>query len=123
MDCAKTVLVVDDADIVRTMVSFMLEKAGYNTLSGVDGMDALTFLDGREVDLIITDLNMPNMDGAELITKIRSKESYQYMPAVLFMADDAEDKDSIGRACGATMVFDKNNIKEKLLPAIKKLIG
>ena len=123
MDGAKTILVVDDADIVRTMVSFMLEKAGYNTLSGVDGMDALTFLDGREVDLVITDLNMPNMDGAELITTIRSKESYQYIPAVLFMADDADDKDSVRRACGATMVFDKNNIKEKLLPAIKKLIG
>ena len=123
MDGAKTILVVDDADIVRTMVSFILEKAGYNTLSGTDGMDALTFLDGREVDLVITDLNMPNMDGAELITKIRSNESYQYTPAMLFMADDAEDKDGVRRACCATMIFDKNNIKEKLLPAIKKLIG
>lgn len=123
MGWAKTVLVVDDADMVRTMVSFMLEKAGYNTLAGVDGEEALTFLDGREVDLVITDLNMPNVDGAELITKIRSNELYQYTPVVLFMADDADDKGNPGRTSGATMTFDKNNIKEKLLPAIKKLIG
>lgn len=123
MGYTNTVLIVDDADLVRTMLSFMLEKAGYNTLSGVDGEDALAFFDGREVDLVITDLNMPNMDGVELITKIRLKEYYQYTPIVLFIADDAEDKDRFKTASGATLIFDKNSIKETLLPTVKKLIG
>jgi len=123
MGYAKTVVVVDDADIVRTMLSFMIEKAGYETLSCVDGEDALTFFDGREVDLVITDLNMPNMDGAALIKTIRANELYRYTPVVLFVADDAEDKDSFRSASGATLLFDKNNINEQLLPTIKKLIG
>jgi two-component system chemotaxis response regulator CheY len=122
MGYTKTVVVVDDADMVRTMLGFILENAGYTTLSGVDGRDALAFFDGREVDLVITDLNMPNMDGVELIAKIRSKESYQYIPIVLFIADDAADRDSF-RETGATAIFDKKDIQEKLLPTIKKLVG
>lgn len=122
MAYTNTIMVVDDADFVRTMLSFMLEKAGYTVLTGVDGEDALGFFDGREIDLVITDLNMPNMDGTELIAKVRTKEYYQYTPIVLFIADD-ENKDHFRKALGATLLFDKNNIKEKLIPTVKKLIG
>ena len=123
MDYVNTVLVVDDADLVREMLGFMLTKAGYNTLPGADGDDALTFFDGRNIDLVVTDLNMPGMDGLELINKIRSKEDYQYTPIVLFVADDANDKNHYSNIPGVTAIFDKKNIKDKFLPTVRKMIG
>jgi len=123
MNYINTVLVVDDAAFVREMLHFMLTKAGYNTLPGVDGNDALTFFDGRNIDLVVTDLNMPGMNGLELITKIKSKEHYKYTPIVLFVADDETHNNHYRKIPGVTVVFDKKNIKEKLLPTVRKMIG
>lgn len=123
MEYPNTVLIVDDSQMVTKVLSFMIRKAGYNILSAVDGKNALELFDGREIDLIITDLNMPNMNGLELINEIRSKEYYCYMPVVLFVADEEKDKKKIMDTSGATMLFDKNNIKEKIIPTIKKMLG
>ena len=123
MEYTNTILIVDDSQMVSKVLSFKIGKAGYNVLSAVDGRKALEFFDGREIDLVITDLNMPNMDGLELINEIRLKEYYCYMPVVLFVPDDEKDRNKIIATSGATMLFDKNNIKEKIIPTIKKILG
>jgi len=123
MSYINTVLVVDDSDLVRSMINFTIKKAGYNILSSVDGSDALELFDGRDIDLVITDLNMPNMDGLTLIKEIRLKKGYQYTPIVLFLPEKSEAECRRNTSKGPTMVFDKDNIKDKLIPAVKKLIG
>ena len=123
MEYTDTVLIVDDSPIVTQVLSFMIRKAGYDILSAVDGKEALELLDGRDIDLIITDLNMPNMDGLALMKEIRLHECYRYMPVVLFFKDSREEENKIMKTSGATMLFDKNHIRDKIIPAIKKMIG
>ena len=123
MEYTNTVLIVDDSHMIVKVLSFMLKKAGYTVLSGIDGKNALGFFDGRDIDLVITDLNMPNMNGLELISEIRSQEYYRYLPVVLFIADGEEDRKKYMETSGATMLFDKSNIKEKIIPTIKKMLG
>ena len=123
MEYTKNVLVVDDSEMVLKVLSFMIKKAGYTILSAVDGKNALEFFDGRDIDLVITDLNMPNMDGSELISEIRSKEYYRHIPIVLFSSGSEENQKKILKTSGATLLFDKNSIQEKMIPTIKKMIG
>ena len=123
MEYTNTVLIVDDSDMIVKVLSFMIKKAGYTVLSGIDGKNALELLDGRDIDLVITDLNMPSMNGIELISEIRSQEYYRYLPVVLFIADGEEDRKKYMETSGATMLFDKSNIKEKIIPTIKKMLG
>ncbi|PLX03621.1 MAG: two-component system response regulator, partial [Marinilabiliales bacterium] len=73
----KTILIVDDSESIREVVSFTLEKEGYSVLSGCDGQDALKHLNGAPIDLIITDLHMPNMDGISLIREVRTMNDYK----------------------------------------------
>lgn len=123
MEYTNTVLIVDDSQMVTKVLSFIVKKAGYNILSAIDGKNALEFFDGREIDLVITDLNMPNMDGLEFISEIRLKEYYQYIPVVLFIPDGEKNRKEIIETSGATILFDKNNIKEKIIPTINKMLG
>ena len=123
MEYTNTVLIVDDSPIVTQVLSFMIRKAGYNIISAVDGEKALELLDGRDIDLVITDLNMPILDGLELIKEIRLHKYYRYMPVVLFFKDSIEEENKIMKTSGATMLFDKNDIRDKIIPAIKKMIG
>ena len=76
---AKTVLIVDDSESIREVVNFTLQNEGYDVLVGIDGEDALKFLDGRNIDIIITDLHMPNLDGLGLIRKVRTPVSNFYV--------------------------------------------
>src|SRR5262245_56459195 len=109
MEYTNTVLIADDSQMVMKVLSFMTKKAGYNILAADNGKNALDFFDGREIDLLITDLNMPEMDGIELINEIRRREYYRYTPAILFSADNDEEGKKIMKESGATMLFDKNN--------------
>src|SRR5712672_3169609 len=68
---SKRILIVDDSESIRELVGLTLESSGYSVEKGVDGLDAMRFLDGSEIDLVITDLNMPNVDGIQLIREIR----------------------------------------------------
>ena len=118
-----TVLIVDDSNMVMKLLSFIIKKAGYTVLSAVDGNNALELLDEGDIDLVITDLNMPNKDGVELIREIRLTEHYRYVPVILFISGSEEEKTNYMKTSGATMLFDKNDIKEKMIPTIKKMIG
>lgn len=123
MEHTNTVLIADDSEMIVKALGFMIKKAGYTVLSADDGKNALHFFDGRNIDLLITDLNMPNMGGEELIQKIRSKESYRFMPIMLFVADDDRGREEFIKTSGATMVFDKKDISGKILPTIKSILS
>jgi len=118
----KTVLIVDDSDFVLQMLRFTLEQEGYTTLEGTDGVDALKHFDGQPIDLMITDLNMPNMDGLNLISNIRLQPGYRHMPIVLFDSHNADDKEYIKRS-GATALLSKDMLSEKLISTVKQMIG
>ena len=120
---SRTVLIVDDSDLVRRILGFTMKKEGYTTLFGADGKEALSLFDGRDIDLVVSDLNMPVMGGLEMIKAIREMEGYRFMPVVLFVSDAGADVNHFIRTSGATIVFDKDAIKEKLASTVKKLIG
>lgn len=119
---SKTILIVDDSELVLKVLSNKLKKSGYNILTETNGHKALEFLDGRNIDLLITDLNMPEMDGIELIKAVRSNNYYQFIPIILFLSEEVTDRKHITKQSGATINFDKGDIKEKLLSTVKKLI-
>lgn len=118
----KTILVVDDSDFVVQMLCFTLEQEGYNTLAGVDGEDALKHFDGQHIDMVITDLNMPNLDGLGLISNIRLQAAYQNIPIVLFDSYNGGDTDYL-RSTGATALMSKDVMGEQLISTVKQMIG
>lgn len=123
MEYTSSVLVVDDSEMIIKMLGFMISRAGYIVLTADNGRNALELLDGRDIDLVITDLNMPEMGGIELTREIRRKEYYSYVPVVLFSSDGEQDKRKLLDTSGATILFDKADIKEKMISIIKKLLG
>jgi len=123
MEYTDTILIVDDSQMITKVLSFIVKKAGYHVLTAGDGKNALELLDGRAVDLVITDLHMPVMDGNQLICEIRKREHYRYLPVVLFNTDIEKNGKEILRTSGATMLFDKKNIKEKIISTIQKMLG
>ena len=120
---AKTILIVDDSESIREVVSFTLENAGYNVLVGIDGKDALKFLDGKnEIDLLITDLYMPNMNGIELIKAVRADDHYKRIPILFLTTESQRDKKMEAKSAGATGWIIKPFVPAKLLSALNKVL-
>lgn len=120
---SKTILSVDDSASIRQMVSFTLESAGYQVVTAVDGQDALGKLGDRAPDLIITDLNMPNMDGLQLIREIRTRPAHKFAP-IIFLTTESEDaKKAEAKAAGASGWIVKPFQQEQLLAVVKKFVG
>lgn len=118
----KTILIADDSDSVRELVCFTLENAGYKVLSGVDGQDALKHLNGAEIDLILTDLHMPNLDGIGFIKQIRARSEYQFVPILFLTTESQVEKKEEAKAAGATGWIVKPFVPEKLLSTVSKVI-
>ncbi|WP_207515861.1 response regulator [Longitalea luteola] len=118
----KTVLIVDDSDFVVQMLRFTLEQEGYTILAGIDGRDALKHFDGQPIDLMITDLHMPVVDGLELIRWVRLNAAYQDMPIVLFDSNNTHDAAYLERS-GATALLSKDKMGETLISTVKYIIG
>lgn len=118
----KTILIADDSESIREVVSFTLEKAGYKVLAGVDGQDALKFLDGTDINLVITDLHMPNVDGIGLIKAVRANTTYQYVPILLLTTESQQEKKVEAKEAGATGWIVKPFVADKLLEVVKKVI-
>jgi two-component system chemotaxis response regulator CheY len=118
----KTVLTVDDASTMRKMVSFTLRGAGHDVLEAADGADALAVLRTRAADLIITDINMPNMDGIELTRRLRASTSYSRTPILLLTTESDPGKKAEGRAAGATGWIVKPFNQAQLLAIVAKVL-
>ncbi|CAK0744099.1 two-component system, chemotaxis family, chemotaxis protein CheY [Azospirillaceae bacterium] len=119
----KRILSVDDSASVRQMVTFTLESAGYEVFAATDGMDALERLKTTEVDLVITDLNMPRLTGIELIKKLRAMPAFKFMPVVMLTTESEEGMKAQGRAAGATGWIVKPFKQDQLLAVVKKLLS
>lgn len=118
----KSILIVDDSESIREVVCFTLESAGHTVIKAVDGQDALRFLDGTKLDLIITDLHMPVMDGITLIREVRAKEEYKFIPILFLTTESQNDKKMQAKEAGATGWIVKPFVPEKLLAAISKVV-
>lgn len=118
----KTVLIVDDSESIREVVNFTLQNEGYEVLVAVDGEDALQYLDGRPLDIIITDLHMPNVDGLELIRKVREMDGYKHIPILFLTTESQASKKMEAKQAGATGWIIKPFVPAKLLSAISRVL-
>jgi two-component system chemotaxis response regulator CheY len=119
---SKTIMTVDDAATMRKMISFTLKGAGHEVLEAEDGALALSVLKSRQVDMVITDVNMPNMDGIELTRQLRTLPSFKTTPIVLLTTESDPAKKSEGRAAGATGWIVKPFQQEQLLAIVAKVL-
>jgi len=118
---AKTVMIVDDSASMREVVGIALRSAGYAVLEGKDGKDALSKLTGQKVHLIISDVNMPNMDGIEFLKAVKQMGSYKFTPIIMLTTESAEAKKREGQAAGARAWVVKPFKPDQLLGAVQKL--
>lgn len=118
---AKKVMTVDDSRTMRDMVSYTLKSAGFEVLEAEDGAKALAVLEKTPVDLVITDVNMPNMDGVTLVRRLRGLAHLRSTPILILTTEGGDDKKSQGRAAGATGWIVKPFAPDKLLQVISKV--
>jgi two-component system, chemotaxis family, chemotaxis protein CheY len=118
----KTILIVDDSASVRQVVGIALRGAGYTVIEGVDGKDALTKLDGQKIHLIISDVNMPNMDGITFVTEAKKLPAYKFTPVIMLTTESSEDKKKAGQAAGAKAWVVKPFQPPQMLAAVAKLV-
>ncbi len=118
----RTILIVDDSASMRQLVSFALKDAGYDVIAADDGKDALSKVNGTKVDMVVTDLNMPNMDGIELIKQLRSSTTHKFTPVVMLTTESQDSKKKEGRAAGASGWIVKPFQPEQLINVIKKFV-
>ena len=120
---SKTIMTVDDSTSVRQMVGFTLKQAGYEVVEAVDGQEALSKITGTKVHMVITDLNMPRMDGIQLIKELRAKPENKFIPIVMLTTESQASKKQEGKAAGATGWIVKPFKPEQLLGVVKKVLG
>ncbi|MBI3481163.1 MAG: response regulator [Nitrosomonadales bacterium] len=119
----KTVLTVDDSVSIRQMVTFTLKSAGYAVVEAADGEEGVNKAKAHAVDLVLTDQNMPRMDGLTLIKTLRGLPQYQATPILMLTTESSDAMKSQGRAVGATGWLVKPFDPQKLLEVVKKVIG
>ncbi|MEE4357100.1 MAG: response regulator [Desulfococcaceae bacterium] len=119
---AKVIMTADDSASVRQMVSFTLKQAGYDVVEAVDGEEALAKLRTNKVNMLVTDLNMPKLDGIELIREIRNDSRYKFMPIIMLTTESQIAKKQEGKAAGATGWIVKPFRPEQLLAVIRKVL-
>lgn len=120
---AKTIMTVDDSASIRQMVVFTLKQEGYDVLEAVDGREALSKLSNANLDLIITDLNMPNMDGIGLIRAVRADVARRLLPIVMLTTESQEGRKQEGKQAGATGWIVKPFRPEQLVAVVKRVLG
>ena len=118
----KSILLVDDAAVVRHIVSLTLRKSGYHVVEAVNGKDALEKLGASKVEMVITDLNMPEMDGIELIKQMRNTVKYRFMPILMLTTVSQEEKRREGKEAGASGWLFKPFHSNQLLDAVRKYV-
>ena len=119
----KAVLAVDDSSSVRQMVGFTLRNAGYEVGEAVDGQDGVAKASARKFDLIVTDLNMPSMDGIQMIGALRKLPAYAFTPILMLTTESQPEKKDAGKKAGATGWIVKPFNSDQLVAVVRKLIG
>jgi two-component system chemotaxis response regulator CheY len=119
---AKTIMIVDDSASIRTVVRLTLEGKGFNVIDASDGVEALKKLDGVKIHLLITDVNMPNMDGITLVQEAKKIPTYKFTPMMMLTTESSDDKKMQGRNAGAKAWLVKPFQPPALLNAVSKLI-
>ncbi len=119
---AKTIMVVDDSASLRQVVGIALRSAGYDVIEGCDGRDALARLTGQKVHLIISDVNMPNMDGISFVKALKQLPAYRFTPVIMLTTESQESKKAEGQAAGAKAWVVKPFRPEAMLAAVQKLV-
>jgi two-component system chemotaxis response regulator CheY len=118
---SKTILVVDDSSSVREVVGIALKGAGYDVIEACDGQDALTKLNGQKIHLIVSDVNMPNLDGIGLVTQVKQNPDYKFTPIMMLTTESQDDMKQKGKAAGAKAWLVKPFQPDALLSAVAKL--
>ena len=119
---SKKILIVDDSASVRQVVGIALKGAGYEVIEGMDGADALTKLDGQKIHLIISDVNMPRMDGITFVKEAKKLPAYKFTPIIMLTTESEEKKKLEGQAAGAKAWVVKPFQPAQMLAAVSKLI-
>ncbi len=119
----KTILTVDDSPSIRQMVSFTLKNAGYDVVEAGDGNAGLSQAKGKVCDLVITDQNMPGMDGLTLIKALRGLPEYRSKPILMLTTESSDEMKSKGKAAGATGWIVKPFNPQTLTDVVRRLIG
>ncbi len=119
---AKTILVVDDSASLRQIVGIALKGGGYDVVEACDGQDALTKLDGRKIHLIISDVNMPNMDGISFLLALKNTQAYRFTPVIMLTTETQDEMKQKGKAAGAKAWVVKPFKPEQILDAVARLV-
>lgn len=120
---AKMILVVDDSSSIRQVLSEALKDAAYQVLQADDGQAALRLMDGRKINLIISDLNMPNMDGLSFVKAAKQLNAYRFTPVIMFTTESSAAMRASGRAAGVRAWLVKPFQPAVVLDAVAKLIA
>ncbi len=118
-----SILAVDDSASMRQMVAFALKNAGHDVVEAVDGEDALALAKNKNVNLVITDVNMPKMDGITLIRELRTLPAYKFTPILMLTTESAPEKKQQGKEAGATGWLVKPFNPDQLIATINKVLG
>jgi len=118
---AKTIMIVDDSASMRQVVAIALKGAGYDVIEGRDGKDALSKLTGQKVHLIISDVNMPNMDGITFVQEVKKLPTYKFTPIIMLTTESSDERKRAGQAAGARAWVVKPFKPEQMLTAVQKL--
>lgn len=119
----KCILAVDDSASIRGMVAFTLKSAGYEVVEAVDGVDALTKAQAATMDLVLTDHNMPRMDGLTLVRSLRQLPAYRSAPILILTTESGVEMKSQGKAAGATGWLVKPFDPQRLVDVVGKVLG
>jgi two-component system chemotaxis response regulator CheY len=119
---SKTILIVDDSASIRQVVGIALRGAGYQTIEACDGKDALSKMTGDKIHLIISDVNMPNMDGITFLKEVKKHPRYKFTPVIMLTTEAGQDKMMEGKAAGAKAWVVKPFKPPQMLDAVAKLV-
>ena len=120
---AKTILVVDDSASLRQVVSLTLKRAGYEVMEAGDGREALGKLDGTRVNLIVSDVNMPNMDGISMVREIRKDPTNRFTPIIMLTTESQDDMKQKGKEAGVKAWMVKPFKPDQMLNAVSKIVA
>jgi two-component system chemotaxis response regulator CheY len=118
----KKFLIVDDSASMRQLVTFALKDAGHDVIAAEHGKDAIAKLGNTPIDMVVTDLNMPEMDGIELIKQLRGMATYKFTPIVMLTTESQEEKKAEGKSAGASGWIVKPFKPEQLMDVVKKFV-